>query len=568
MRLLFKTLKGMVKMKDLFKKHWITLLGAVFIFMAFSYSFSYAVDKGWVSNEIRVGIGLLLSAGFIIYGITLHQKGKNLVGEIICGLGAALIYTTFSFAGIYYSMWSPMTVFLAMIAATLSLSIYAFKFNLRILMNIAIIGALISPIVMKSQGDQVFTLFLYLLVINSIFFFVSVSKRWLELRLMPFIGTWILFTVYYFYFNPLSWQTPFGYAVMAFIFYVAGFMISSWKEEKNFEGLNLYLGIANASVFLLWSLAILYGVMNYSIVLAGIGVVYLLVSLITYGISGRYSSDVLVKFFGGLLLLLIAGSEIGTGSEIKPIISVCLWTIVAAGVLIAGQIKSKDYLKLLSTGIWFAAGIYWFAVTWDTPLGIWFGTFIPILNWSGIAWVLLAVLGFYFSIKVDFDFVKKDKSGFDKKMLSNFFSISSHLIVGGLLTFQIDNLWNAYTINFVDLWLTLSFTWGIYALLLFLWGAYSKQPIFRWFGSAVLAVVAIKTIFFDLSNSEMIYKIIVLFILGILSFAISYINNMWKPEEPTDNLKVDRELESKLTEDSYNSYDNMDEEIWVNKYAD
>ncbi len=41
-----KKLEGMVKMKELIRKHWITLLGAIFTFMAFSYSFKYAVDKG------------------------------------------------------------------------------------------------------------------------------------------------------------------------------------------------------------------------------------------------------------------------------------------------------------------------------------------------------------------------------------------------------------------------------------------------------------------------------------------------------------------------------------------
>ena len=38
-------------MKELIRKHWITLLGAIFTFMAFSYSFKYAVDKGWISDD-------------------------------------------------------------------------------------------------------------------------------------------------------------------------------------------------------------------------------------------------------------------------------------------------------------------------------------------------------------------------------------------------------------------------------------------------------------------------------------------------------------------------------------
>lgn len=522
-------------MKDLLRKHWITLLGAIFTFMAFSYSFKYAVDNGWISDELKIGIGIMAASAFIVFGITIQQKGNSILSEILNGLGVALLYTTFSFAGIYYSLWTPMTVFLAMTAVTLALSVYSYKFNFRILMNLSILGALISPIVMKSQGDQVFTLFLYLLVINSIFFFVSVSKGWLELRLIPFIGTWVLFSVYYFYFDPESWVAPFRYAVSAFIFYIVGFLISSWKEQKNFDGLNLYLGITNGAIFTLWSFGIMHDIISFTIILGAMGLIYLTAAVITYSITKKNSFPVITNFTASILLIIISASEIGSGSAFKPIISVFMWVVIAAIVLIFGQIKKKDYLKLAATIIWILTGTYWYGVTWFTPIGEWFNTFIPILNWSGMAWVAIAVLGFYFSLKVKFDFASKDPLESDRKFVSSAFSVASHLIVGGLLTFQIDNLWKEYTINSFDLWLTLSVTWGIYALLLFLWGAYSKQSFFRWFGSAVLVLVAVKTIFYDLSDSEMIYKILAMFILAIITFAISYINNRWKNEQTSSS---------------------------------
>lgn len=555
-------------MKELIRKHWITLLGAIFTFMAFSYSFKYAVDMGWISDGLKIGIGILAASAFIIGGITIQQKGNNLLSEILNGLGVALLYTTFSFAGIYYSLWTPMTVFLAMTIVTLALTVYSYKFNFRILMDLSILGALISPIIMKSQGDQVFTLFLYLLVINSIFFFVSVSKRWLELRLIPFIGTWALFTVYYFHFNPESWVAPFRYSLSAFIFYIVGFLISSWKEDMNFDGLNLYLGITNGAIFGLWAFGIMHDIINFSIILAGMGFIYLAAAAIMYSISKKYSFTVVTNFFASMLLLIISASEIGSGSAMKPIISVFMWSVIAAVVLIIGQIKNKDYLKLASAITWIFTCAYWYGVTWFTPIGEWFNTFIPILNWSGMAWVALAILGFYFSLKVSFDFASKDPSGYDRKFVSNFFSVTSHLIVGGLLTFQIDNLWKEYTIKSFDLWLTLSVTWGIYALLLFIWGAYSKQSIFRWFGSVVLVIVAIKTIFYDLSESETIFKILAMFILAVITFAISYINSKWKGQQNsnpetknTTNIEIYSEDEIKISETEAGNV-NVIKEIW------
>lgn len=517
-------------MKELFKRHWITLLGAVFTFLAFSYLLKYAVDMGWISDQLKITLGLIAGSGFIIGGVSVQQRGKNVVNEILSGLGVSLLYTTFAFAGIYFSMWKPMTVFLCMVAVTLAASVYSYKFNLRVLMNLGCIGALIAPLVMRSE-EHIFTLFLYLLVINSAAFFVSVSKRWTELRFIPFIGTWILFTVYYIHFQPENWMVPFRYSLAAFIFYIIGFIASSWKEDKKFNGLNLYLGIVNGVVFAIWSLVIMNDVTPYSLILGGIGIIYIAASLIVYGAVKKFSIPVISKFFAGLLLLLIACNDIGSGLDIKPMISVYIWTLVAAAVLIVGQIKNIDYLKLVAVVIWVLTGSYWFSTTWTTPLGIWFDTFIPVLNFSGFAWVLLAVFGFYVSLKVNFEILKgKDKDDANYYM-SNVFSILSHLVVGGLLTFQIDNLWEFYKIEFIDLELTYSITWGIYALLIFLWGAYSKQALFRWFGSGVLVLVAVKTIFFDLAGSDTIAKIFVLFILGIITFAISFVNNMWKGEK-------------------------------------
>jgi hypothetical protein len=523
-------------MNNLFKKHWITLLGAVFMFLTFSYLFRFAVDKGWISNQLKIMMGIIAGTGFAVGGVTAGQKGKSALNEILSGLGASLIYTTFAFAGIYYTMWSPMTVFLLMVAVTLLISVYSYRLDLRVLMNIGLLGALIAPLAMKSE-NAIFTLFLYLLVINSAAFYISVNKKWPELRLVPFLGTWILYSTYYLCYQPDSWQFTFKYAAAAFIFYVIGFVISSWKDGKNFNGLNLYLGISNGIIFGIWSLIIMNGVTTFSLILGAIGIVYVGAALVIYGTLKKFTAAVMLKLFGGALLILIALNDFGTGLDIKPMISVYLWALIAVLVLVAGQIKKLEYLKITAITIWIITSMYWYYTTWTTPIGNWFGIFIPILNFSGMAWVLLAAFGFYISLKLKLNIFndKADNDSFNY-YINNTFAIISHIIVGGLLTFQIDNLWENYKITFIDLRLTYSITWGIYALLIFIWGAYSKQAFFRWFGSVVLVLVAAKTIFIDLSSADTIAKILVLFILSVITFAISYINNIWKEETNTQHI--------------------------------
>jgi uncharacterized membrane protein len=134
------------------------------------------------------------------------------------------------------------------------------------------------------------------------------------------------------------------------------------------------------------------------------------------------------------------------------------------------------------------------------------------MNNGALAWLLLAALGFYFATIM--------KDGFH-----HVFGVISHIVLGALLTVQVENIWIGESI--VES-MTLSVTWGVYALLLFIWGAARKELLYRVFGSIVLGVVAIKAIFFDLWGSETYYKVLALVVLGLISFAITYVNNRYK----------------------------------------
>lgn len=521
-------------MNDL-KKHWTSLLGAFFIICSVVYLFKYSVDQGWITNTMKIGAGLLFGAGFGLSGWKLIAGRKPFIGEIVSGLGAAVLYTTFSFSGIYYALWDSMTVFLCMIAVTVGLIALAYRHGLRILMNIALLGSLTAPLVMRPEGDQVFTLFLYLLVINSAYFFLSIRQGWQEFRLVAFLGTWVLYTAYYLQFDPATdsfWSLPFRYATAAFLFYVIGFMLSSWKNGLKFDGLNLYLGFANAVLYGVWGVTLLDGTVTFAYPLAIMGLLYIALGYAVFALTRTVTAPaVMVKFLGGLFLLLLSVSQLGKGMDVKPLVSVFVWGVLAAALtVLAGRLR-MEWLQIASIAIWIGVSSYWFVVTWDTPRGEWFGTYIPFLNWGAVAWMLLAGLGFHYSLRGGFRSVKDGLGIF----LSRTFAVISHLIVGGLLMVQVENVFEEYKISrFVDAALTLSVVWGVYAMLLFLWGAYSKQRLFRVFGSVVLGLVTLKLLLLDLSGEDTIFKVLVLFAMGCISLTITYINHRWSKEPVTE----------------------------------
>jgi len=527
-------------MESIMRKHWTSLLGVLFILAAFVTLFKYSMDQGWITDSMKIGFGLLSGIGLCVGGFALATRNMKWLSsvQIIMGLGACVLYATFSFAGIYYGLWSPMTVLIGMAAVTAGVSTYAYRFGSRLLMNIALAGGLLSPLLMQPETDQVFTLFLYLFVLNSAFFFLSIAKPWSELRINAFIGTWIVYMVYFVHFDPPTdglWSMPFRYALAAFGYYLIGFLLSSLKNNRCFDGWNLYLSLANGVLFGCWAMFILQGDLHYAYILAFIGMVYIIVGAIVYQLTQQMNMAAVSQLLGGLLMLLLALAHMGSGMEAKPLINVFVWGGIAGGLAIVGQAKRWAFVTLASIVIWFFVGCYWFAVTWYAPRGEWFGVFIPFLNWGAMSWILLAAIGFYFSAQ---GIVFKVNKGIDK-LLSNAFAVIAHLIIGGLLTVQIQNIFIVYFDEAANqlLQLSLSISWGVYALLLFLWGAYRRQLLFRVFGSIVILIVACKAIFMDLEGEDMLYKVLVLLLLGGISFLITWINGKWKEEEQETPLK-------------------------------
>ncbi|WP_042159750.1 DUF2339 domain-containing protein [Paenibacillus gorillae] len=510
----------------LIKKHGTSLLGALFVLIACITLFKYTIDRGWINDSMKIGLGLLFGTGLAIAGFRLQHR--PIVSQIVMGLGASLLYMTVSFSGIFYGLWDSMTVLLGMSVITIAAAVYAYRFDSRLLMNIALLGGLLSPLTMRPETDQVFALFVYLLVINCAFLYLSIVKGWTELRTAAFAGSWLLYTVYFFQFNPLLdgfWSMPIRYALAAFLFYQIAFLVSSWKNKLSFDGLNLYLSVANGVLFGFWALLIWKNDLHYAYPLIFIGLVFMLSGFVVNRLVHKVDAAVSVYWTVGLLLFLLALNQAGNGMEIKPLVNVFVWSIISIVLLVLGRINKWLAANLISVAIWIIVGFYWYIVTWSTPRGEWFGVYIPFLNWGAVAWMLLAAIGFYYATSMNMSGLKAGSN----RLLANIYATLSHLIIGGLLTRQIENIFTEYFNGSSGIYmkLTLTVTWGVYALLLFLWGAYRRESWFRWFGSAVLLLVAVKAIFMDLSGKESLYKVVVLLLLGVISFAISWINNKW-----------------------------------------
>ncbi|MBK3519182.1 DUF2339 domain-containing protein [Carboxylicivirga marina] len=523
-------------MIELIKKHWITTLGILFLFSAFTYFLKIVFENDWFPTELRVLSGFGLGITLLFAGYNLYRKGSINTCQMLAGTGMSIVYATLSYLAFGAELnWPYNITFISVLSITGLTTFLSYRYNLRGLIFISIMGGLLSPIFMKAQSHHDMLLFAYVLILNVGALYVSISKRWTELRAMTFGITVLIYATYFVYFDPINWVRPFIYAASLFVTYMGGIIYASYRENDRFTGWNLYLSLINAMLFIFWSIYIL-GSFNitFTVPLLIVGTAFMTAAVFIYYLSDRKAFPSIIYTCLGLLLFAISAANIQPMSVygLEYVVTTLLWLLVVTSTYSIGQFTKTYELIYVSYAAWLMLIIYWFTVAWDVQWIELFGIkYLPFFNAGALTWMALAAFGFYTS----------KKEAVNNSGLSTLMAITANIIVAGLFTIQIKNLWQAYDITFMSRSLAISISYIIYALLIFIWGAHTKAITFRVMGSVVLILTSCKVFFWDITGNASISKMIFLTIIGLLTLLIARINKHWiekeklEPGELSDN---------------------------------
>lgn len=528
----------------MWQRYWIAFLGIFFIFLSGLYFLKLAFDGGLIPPTGIVAIGLIAGLSGLIGGYSLHHRQKPQLAEVVAGIGTGMIYATLAYAGFSEQVnWTFTTVLMAMMATTGFVAWIGHRYHMRILTNLSLIAGLLTPFVLRAPVEQVTLLFWFVLTLNVAALVFSVIKPWRELRVFGFALTVGLYFSYYIFFEPNGWIEPFRYIFSIFIVYAVGLILASWQDKDQFAGLNLYLGLVNAINFVFWAYFIFNDAnLNAAFPILLVGLVFIGTAALIQSIAHDAKLPILAYFFLGIILCGIGGSELSTmftTTGVDHVVRFSVWLMLGILIYTVGLNQKVQVLAIFGTMIWVYIFGYWYKVAWDVEWVRWFGVdYIPFINPEALLWIGLALSGFFIARTIS----RFNQSPDDKTTVKLFeavtlgYSLLSHLVIGGLLTIQIENTWKAYQIHILQMDLVISTAWGIYAALLFVWGSYTRSRVFRWFGSVVLVIVAAKALLVDLSGQETMYKALFLMVLGFIMLGIFWINNRWALQEMSNHL--------------------------------
>ncbi|WP_449398728.1 DUF2339 domain-containing protein [Chryseobacterium wanjuense] len=179
---------------DFLKQNALTIIGIFTLVLGIGYFVKYAIDRNWIGETARVGIGLLVGGAIMLTGHFL-RKNYTVFSSIITGGGIAVLYFTTTIAFREYHLFSQNTAFVITCLITLLSIVLSYYYKSEILIIFSLFGGFLAPLMISTGQSNYPFLFTYLTVLNIGMLIIVFLKNWKSVGWVSFIFT----NIYLFY---------------------------------------------------------------------------------------------------------------------------------------------------------------------------------------------------------------------------------------------------------------------------------------------------------------------------------------------------------------------------------
>ena len=196
-------------------QQWMLWAGAVIFLLGGIFFLKFAYDKGWIHPPLRCCMTMVAGVVIIVAGQIALRKQLRHYAAALFGIALVMLYYTSwaaSPSGWYFPRWSMLSTtqsYLAMCAITTLGIGLAVQSRLLSTALIALVGALLTPILLSTNAGRQIALYNYVLIVDVGFLLVALlvkpyhSQRktdlpallqcWGWVAIVAFVGTVILF---------------------------------------------------------------------------------------------------------------------------------------------------------------------------------------------------------------------------------------------------------------------------------------------------------------------------------------------------------------------------------------
>ena len=481
-----------------------------------SYFLKLAFDNGWIGPPAQVIIGLLAGVGLLFWSERFRAKNYGAFAYSLKAIGFGALYLSLWAASQYYHLIPPTVAFFAMCLVTLTSAALSLRQNSELLAAFALVGGLLTPILVSTGENHEVALFSYLALLDLGILWLVAIKSWRRLLLGSFLGTAALFaewaTTYY---TEPQLPTTFAFATFFFLLFALAPLVGQAAETD--RDISSLLTLLNAGAYFAACYSLLYGHFrtNLAWLMLATASFYFLLTRVLQRRGGAAS-----KVHAPLALAL----GVGFLTVAIPLKLDQYWIdlgwLVEAGALFWAAHRGKSWLLRTLGALALGLGVARLVVVdseayqpliFNPRFGLYLGAIASL--------ALLAYLA-------------KAEGGEENRQWAAGAILCLNLLALIALHCEVMDYFRPTTGQFVTRadWrslniardFTYSAVWMVYGSALMLVGFWKKSAFLRWQAIALLALTAAKVFFYDISALERGYRIVAFIVLGGILLAVSF----------------------------------------------
>ncbi|MCD8438462.1 DUF2339 domain-containing protein [Tenacibaculum finnmarkense] len=229
----------------------INKLGILILVLGISFFVKYAIDKDWINEPARVGIGVL--CGSLIMAIA-HKLKKNYTSfsSVLVAGAISVFYFTIYIAFHEYELFSQSVAFAIMTVITIFSTLVSVSYNKQELAVLSLIGGFAAPFMVSTGEGNYVVLFTYIAILNIGMLVISYFKKWRISTVLSFIFTTILFGSWCnlkIGSNTFSHTGALIFATLFYFIFSITIVLNNLRNKGKFSDIEYFILVANTFVF-------------------------------------------------------------------------------------------------------------------------------------------------------------------------------------------------------------------------------------------------------------------------------------------------------------------------------
>lgn len=488
---------------------WVAVIVLVF---ATGFFLRYAFQNRWIGPIGQVTLGNLGGLALVVAGARYFVRGRRIFSQMFVAAGIVLMYlATYSSFGFYHLV--PQRVAgLFLFVLVVESGLLALRCNSPAVALVAVLGGLLTPLLMHSDHDQYVSLFVYLGALNAGVAALLSIRSWPAIGTVALVGTQGLFWFWYGEnYHPEKFAWTLGFQIVIFALYFLRTLAIGIRDRRSgWEDLLVSLGNA------VWWSAAAYVLLrsDYRPWLA----TGALAMATIYAIAAR----LLLGLGNGRLLfasLAIAASYIALALPLQadaPWVAIG-WAAEAAVLWWCGLRVRSTSLRAMAAPFAVAAVVRLLAQ--DEPI-VFRDPFWPLLNeyaLTGLATVACLAAPIILSRRW-----LPRLATLDRVALA-LGTVACTLLVWWIVSVDLFGYFQTESTRHLDSqnWrrlgqLCISAWWAIYAGVVLGIGFKVRAALLRWTALGLFAITIAKVFFIDMAGLDQLYRIVAFFVLAVL----------------------------------------------------